>query len=1067
MYQSGTLTNRFHRLSHDRSDPDGAKSVDAKMPQWFNVDSKQVVGMGSNSMESQGSMSNKAAAAVSYKSSMPFSSLWDAPDKRNGALSEFTGLIEPKFSDTVMEKSYQQYISEKIQKYSGRATLLGVVLFFYAPMSRYTLGDVARWVHVTASVSSSVACATYSCAFQWFSKRVSLWYDLLMFIIGLVCQGLAGLNQRRLSVLLGEDNKGVTEDVLLEVLALLFSGGIISACGFYVQKTCKYVIYVELSALVLNAVSALALDDFRPSSPRTTVFSFCLSNGEILMVAVVVYFISRQTGIQDRQFFMFEHARNMMKKDAEEREHMRSLLRHVKEEEELATEALLEDGAGGHAFRFGDRVRVIKEARTKGKTAKVIQPHWNGLVKVKMDEEDQKGNIKSYKPNDLELIVDRPTTTEGAKIAKIVVATRESNESRELTAPLPPIDERKMSDERKSTYELADRRSGPGVEYSPNGLFRSVMTGQKADWSKIRAMAEQIDKDSYSTLHFFEDCIASFPELQLFLLDRDESGMSSGSGKTSSGRSGEAEYQRTVGALFAVYWLLRLEKDGRRGFSFGVDGQWKILAVPPISAERSDNPDDPTGGVSDPLLLFGRPWSQLSADEKRWCFHWCTDWAMFTRLAKESGCIGRGPQVVERRMALLCLTAFHDIMKCDDMLPMVHPDHAPYLGYASGIQIRDHDVALSYVMQHYPELLPSFAGLPEEQKTALLFTQGKMQFNHGHFVQAEAPPGVMLRKFKEEIRSGASGSDIALYFMHWLTDLAGAEATPRGGAEKFVLKFPHAVLSSFLWSIPYLQNLAEEEETAVVESYLHARWKAVAPNNPLPEDAFTIACMRLAVMSHGDHSVVSAFHEQEKADKALLAHELALTGAEGQNFSTAMGSTGGPALLVYYGPALLQRNVKCFEDLTLALWVLCQVLRAARRLWPLWVEMQGSTVTVQIAELKSLDMQQLCCGIRPAKKVWVLVRHNDCEAAVEQKDLHQLNALMHEDTKFHHLDFSPDAERDEDISGIEKSLQMSEAIMACRGRESASGTHLQSQLEGSKVGQAEPNSAEIKNQISV
>ena len=36
-------------------------------------------------------------------------------------------------------------------------------------------------------------------------------------------------------------------------------------------------------------------------------------------------------------------------------------------------------------------------------------------------------------------------------------------------------------------------------------------------------------------------------------------------------------------------------------------------------------------------------------------------------------------------------------------------------------------------------------------------------------------------------------SDVAFYFVHWLTDLAGAEPSPLGGAEKFVLKFPHAV----------------------------------------------------------------------------------------------------------------------------------------------------------------------------------------------------------------------------------------------------------------------------------
>ena len=53
--------------------------------------------------------------------------------------------------------------------------------------------------------------------------------------------------------------------------------------------------------------------------------------------------------------------------------------------------------------------------------------------------------------------------------------------------------------------------------------------------------------------------------------------------------------------------------------------------------------------------------------------------------------------------------------------------------------------------------------------------------------QAEAPPGAIFSKFKELIESsGAADRDIAFYFVHWLTDLGGAEGTPLSGAEKFV-----------------------------------------------------------------------------------------------------------------------------------------------------------------------------------------------------------------------------------------------------------------------------------------
>ena len=39
---------------------------------------------------------------------------------------------------------------------------------------------------------------------------------------------------------------------------------------------------------------------------------------------------------------------------------------------------------------------------------------------------------------------------------------------------------------------------------------------------------------------------------------------------TSSGRSAAEEYQRTLGALFAVYWLMRLHGDGLQSFVYGV-----------------------------------------------------------------------------------------------------------------------------------------------------------------------------------------------------------------------------------------------------------------------------------------------------------------------------------------------------------------------------------------------------------------------------------------------------------------------------------------------------------------
>ena len=66
---------------------------------------------------------------------------------------------------------------------------------------------------------------------------------------------------------------------------------------------------------------------------------------------------------------------------------------------------------------------------------------------------------------------------------------------------------------------------------------------------------------------------------------------------------------------------------------------------------------------------------------------------------------------------------------------------------------------------------------------------------------------------------------------------------------------------------------------------------------------------------------------------------------------------GGPAILVYYGPALLQ---KCLADpdqashkVCMAVAVLCDIYKAGRKLWPLQASSQaaGMTVTLEIGQV--------------------------------------------------------------------------------------------------------------------
>merc|ERR1719382_584905 len=115
---------------------------------------------------------------------------------------------------------------------------------------------------------------------------------------------------------------------------------------------------------------------------------------------------------------------------------------------------------------------------------------------------------------------------------------------------------------------------------------------------------------------------------------------------------------------------------------------------------------------------------------------------------------------------MLVLLALHDIMKVSLLVPKVSEEVKDFHGYKTGEQITDHDRALSYVLLHHPQVLPSFAKLQRDQQQSIMFTHCKMDYNMGWLVQAEAPPGILFSTFRKVIKDGhAPACDIAFYFV--------------------------------------------------------------------------------------------------------------------------------------------------------------------------------------------------------------------------------------------------------------------------------------------------------------
>eukprot|EP00913_Durusdinium_trenchii_P020200 g18979.t2 len=522
-----------------------------------------------------------------------------------------------------------------------------------------------------------------------------------------------------------------------------------------------------------------------------------------------------------------------------------------------------------------------------------------------------------------------------------------------------------------------------GKKGAPNPHLRRILQAKRTDWKTVRS----VRLFSTDRRRLFEDGVAmhdpqdltAFPELFLYLRD--------GVIDAGSGRTTDDEYQRTVCAFFAIYWLMRLDIDGRQGFSFGMDDDWNPLQDSMVKDGQVSMPKS-TASVELQQRLYKL--------DRRLAFFNNAQWGFFRRLMIDADLLemsnnGRGQYKVKetRMVSLLALTAIHDIMKMDALLPTVQPEHD---GYSAGDVIGDHDHALCYLMDHYPDLLPSFKELDLAERQSVQFTQCNLCFNHGWLVQAEAPPGAIFTKFREAINRDrklhAGEKDVALYFVHWLTDLAGAEPTPLGGCEKFVIKFPLHVLNSFLQSFKFIEGITSQSETEVMEKYLKYRWSDHVPSlGQPPVGPHSIAAMRLLCMAQANGRAVCGNGPHRMCRSTLFGR----LGATRRVLSCCPGCHEphevGPAFLVY-GPAFLQ--AQCSDAPVLRLRILTEIYRCARELWPEATSLMATSVHVRIDTIKGLRVQEIR-DVLAKGELWLITKHNESEAYVGRASHKKLN----------------------------------------------------------------------------
>merc|ERR1719356_2054320 len=116
-------------------------------------------------------------------------------------------------------------------------------------------------------------------------------------------------------------------------------------------------------------------------------------------------------------------------------------------------------------------------------------------------------------------------------------------------------------------------------------VLQELTKTKKVKTQRAMNAARKIRDETYTCRQFFEDVSAAFPELALYLVSKDGE-------DTTSGRTADDEYQRTIGALFSVYWLMRLSIDGAQSFCFGVDSDEYWNPLSDVSKVVVRNPEE-------------------------------------------------------------------------------------------------------------------------------------------------------------------------------------------------------------------------------------------------------------------------------------------------------------------------------------------------------------------------------------------------------------------------------------------------------------------------------------------
>jgi len=536
------------------------------------------------------------------------------------------------------------------------------------------------------------------------------------------------------------------------------------------------------------------------------------------------------------------------------------------------------------------------------------------------------------------------------------------------------------------------------VDDEGNELIRALQEvigdQTRRDFSTLRPM---IFEANSSLVQFHEALRATCPELLLFALD---------------GHEEPALSERTMCMVNILVWLTRCDTEGRMSFCCGVDTNLSPYDQFALHGSDSRSKVERTKSFPSANKRMEREHYnyQASDQELHQIFLEEMDWSLCDNLKVYSGCIGDGPEKVD---ALICLIILWNLLSSKALKPTVLREQSPFKEIDAGLVISSPGAVLDFLVAHFPRILPCYAALGAKDQAWVRKVLELEEFKFASFVHAEGPPGALLGDLKEAF---SDPQEIGMYLFFWVVEHASRESSLLQGASKFTERYPPHLFADILNAIPFLVQLATKTETEVMEAYVTSCWTRIDGHEQQAAslgEGEIVACRNLVLMAQHNIEAAYAFGMLQDADKEVLKRELSRTGAKGQQFTEIQSILGGPAFVLRDSSIFLQQHTASSRrDIFMALRVLSNVYRAARLLWPSEESnCNRCGVIIWMSAMRTVDASALVSP--PHGTLWLLVRHDDRSAQLQQIRAGEINGLAAQGVKFQVLDFSSMVEHGE------------------------------------------------------